>query len=278
MAGPYFKGKDFPDREWKWFLDDVSDGEMDVPGGISADRFRDMPVDHGTVTAADPELCREMRKYLSVVLKRYRDSSGAEHEAVTELLRAHGKYCKGMGTAKWRRVHNVLAYRYADKDLFTCRMIGRKLGKGKEEIDNDIMEGQRNLVKLSCGYPAIADKAEDTYSTVFNLLCNYMLLDSSRHLDVSGLFPEEWQQEIIRMQGETEQLMECFDTAVRLYGIFCRGSGETEIRRLAVLQARFIEKRMPAAQLAKQLNIGLSTVQNDCRINIKRLSGIMFKS
>jgi hypothetical protein len=43
-----------------------------------------------------------------------------------------------------------------------------------------------------------------------------------------------------------------------------------------VVKARYIDSRKSAPEMAKRFNAGLSTIQNDSRITIKRLSEIMF--
>jgi hypothetical protein len=276
MAGPYTKGSDLPDIAWQQFLEDVKNDELNVPGGVSADQYCKMAIEHSDVRSADPELLHLLRKHLAVKLKEYRSSSGAEHDAVTTLLQSHGMYCRSMGTQKWKRVHNAIAYRYADKNLLTNRMIGRKLGKCKEEIDGDIMAGQKNMVILCCGYPALAKMQDDSYETVERLLGNYMILEAFGSTQTESIIPSEWQQEISEMRAITRRIMESLKTALRIYEIFCYGFDGTERRRMDVVKARYIDSRKSAPEMAKRFNAGLSTIQNDSRITIKRLSEIMF--
>lgn len=276
MSGPYTRGKQIHDIAWNRFIDDLKQDELNTAAGIAASRFFDMQISENELWPADPERMEELRKYLSQKMKGYRQSSGSERDSITSLLKAHGIYCKNIGKPKWKRVHNVMAYRYADANALTMRMIARKIGKCKEETDNDLLEGQRNLVKLCCGFPAVSTSADDRYRIVEDLLNNYMILDASKFVMTAELFQDEWKNEISEMREATKKVMKSFDTAFRVYEIFCEGYGGIEKRRIEVLRARYTESKVSAPDMARLLHVGLSTVQNDCRISIKRLSDIMF--
>ncbi|MCQ2507586.1 MAG: hypothetical protein MJ097_02215 [Dorea sp.] len=276
MSGPYTKGKNIADLSWNRFLEDLGSDELNVRGGMSAAEYHNMAIPYPDTLPADQELLERLRKHLSQVMKKYRETSGSEREAITSLLTAHGTYCRNLGKPKWKRVHNVMAYRYADKNALTMRMIARKIGKCKEETDNDLMEGQKNMVKLCCGYPSIASGSTDAYGIVEDLLNNYHLLVVAAHVKAEELLPEDIKNIVLQMRKSTDQLIECLNTAIRVYELFCTGYDGIERRRLDVLMARYIEGRKTAPEMAKELNVGLSTVQNDCRMTIKRLSEIMF--
>lgn len=276
MAGQYVKGKEIADPFWQQFLEDVKAGEMEVAGGVTAAEYGNMAVRADGFGLASISFQQRMRKQVARALKGYRISDGAEHEAVTELLKAHGEFCKATGAVKWKRIHNVLAYRYADSNILTNRMIARKLGKCKEEIDNDLMQGQQDIVILCCGYAAIADYGADAYDITDKIIHKYKLLSAADMIDVSGIFSDEIGEVVRKCKAESNQLMKCFRTAARLYEAYCRGYGAVEMRRLDSLEARFTKGNSSAPEMAKKHFVSLSTIQNDHRMNVKRLSEIMF--
>lgn len=270
MNGTYRKGDDVPDLIWAQFIDDIRHGELEELAGFPAAALEGLKVDFSEIRPLLPESVEQVRKEAAGILKKYKD----QKEEAERLLRAHGEYCKALGGVKWRRVHNVLVYRYADPNPLTMRMIARKIGKGKEETDHDLREGLHNIALLLCGYPAIAKQGADAYDSVASIIRNYALLKTAAGIDTKQLLPEA-DRAISEGAEKSGKLIQCFDMAVNLYSVFCNGYGETEQRRLDALESGYLQGRENVPGIAKRHHVAVTTIQNDNRINIRRLSGLL---
>ena len=276
MSGPYTKGKDIPDVIWSQFIGDIKSGELDSLIGFPAANLEKIQFDMSQITPLDGNTVEIIRQQVSEILKEYRTAESEKKEMITLLLRAHGEYCKTTGSPKWKRVHNVIAYRYADPKPLTIRMIARKIGKGKEETDHDIREGIDNMVFLLCGYPALAKVGADAYDTVGTVMRNYNMIKTATGLEIKGLLPLKQEKVIEESRKVSCRLCECFDKAVELYSLFCEGYGEIEKRRLDVLKNGYLEGKESVPSIAKRYHSGISTIQNDTRITVKRIAELLF--
>ena len=270
MGGTYRKGDDVPDLIWSQFMEDIIHGELDELIGFPAAALEELRIDFSKIRPLPAESVNQVRKEVAGALKEY---TGRQEE-VTRLLQAHGEYCKALGGAKWKRVHNVLAYRYANPNPLTIRMIARKIGKGKEETDHDIREGLHNMALLLCGYPAIVKPGTDAYDGVASIIRNYSLLKTAAGIDLERLLPDA-DKTIAEGAEKSKRIICSFDRAVMLYSVFCEGYGETEQRRLDSLKSGYLQGRESVPSIAKRHNVAVTTIQNDNRINIRRLSGLL---
>lgn len=270
MGGTYRKGDDVPDLVWSQFMDDIRHGELEGLVGFPAAALEELKVDFPKISPLPAESVDQVRKEVAGMLKGY---TGQQEEAA-RLLRAHGEYCMALGSAKWRRVHNVLAYRYANPAPLTIRMIARKVGKGKEETDHDIREGLHNMALLLCGYPAIAKQGADAYDSVAAIIRNYALLKAAAGIDLERLLPDA-DKRIAEGAEKSKRIVRSFDGAVKLYTVFCEGYGGIERRRLDSLESGYLQGRESVPSIAKRHSVAVTTIQNDNRINARRLSGLL---
>lgn len=274
MAGMFIKDKDIPDIAWNQFILDITNGDLEEIGISTLCNLKNSLYKNNHIHPINETKRNEIRNQVDKLMKNYREVE--DNQKIASLIVSHGNYCKLLGTPKWKRVHNVLAYRYANPKPLTVRMIARKLGRGKEETDHDIREGLDNVAKLLCGYLFIVDNEIDKYDAVGLILRNYKLMKISKDIEFDGLLPLEVEEYIYKIRTVSNELYECFENAVYVYDIFCEGYGDLEKRRSDVLHNGYLEGNYTIPELAKKHNCSVSTIQNDMRINTKRIKDLIF--
>lgn len=272
--GQYLKGMRRQDTGWIRFLDDVKAGRVE---GFSEDDLCCM--DPGALESGriSVETFEELRQVLIRSLKNYRTENSSERKrALTSLLIADSGLCRTIGTDKWKNVHNALALRYTATDALTVREVGKIIGKGKEETDFLILEGQRNLVRLAVGFSSVAPEGmPDGYDLTGCILSHYPMLKEAAAADAGPLFQHDQKSLVIRSKELTKSLISATDRALELYAAFSRGD-ETEERRMEVLRRRFLHGRQKTSETAKEFFTTRTCIQNDFRITEGRIAGILF--
>lgn len=271
----YANGKG-QDIVWNSFIDEVKADELNEPGGFPAEGLERLRLDHGQMFKLSREEVNILRKLLIITLKGYRELSGDQKEKIKILLLSHGEYCRNTGSGKMKRVNNVLAYRYTASTPMTNRMIGHKMKKCKEQIDNDLMAGQLNLVMLCCGYPAADMDLSDPYHTTASLLKNYMILEAAEKVTVMGMFPEETERQVIHYQTRSREVFRSLGEALKLCRIFCSGYGGIEARRYEGLKSRRLEHRTTVVKMCEEMKIAKATADYDLEVMTHRIAGLLF--
>lgn len=245
--------------------------------GISSNELENMKISIGSLRVMSDVDAKKVKDCLLEKIKNFNEAKGQEKSSLISLISAHAGLCKEKDTPKWKNVHNVLVYKYATKNKMSDRIIARKVGKRREKLYYYVKEAMKNMIFLCNGFPAILANDMEPYQLAEVIICNYKYIKYFQMVDIRNLFSEDIEKMIIDYRKETENIIKVFHGIIEIYEYYCQNSIQADKRKWDVLRLRYIEDSMDCFQLSDKYDVHVALIRNDCRLNINRISELMFK-
>ena len=265
-----FRGKNM-DYDWKYFIDDLKDGKIDIKPIVSDIHGNVMEDITGRLSK---EKKRQVKNLIKGMFYNYRTQKVENCCIIEELMKAHTNYCKANPqNEQLKRRHNAVIYRYMMKTAFHKKAIAIKLDVSFGTIQNDISQTMEEIMILCFGIPVGRCKPNNLQEAVKCLFRSYQLLKLSQEIETELMW-KEWQQLRVESLKKTSRVIEYIEKAVRIYEAFIASSScpDMQKRALEVVRRIYLNDNSNISEMAAVYQVSEKIIYSDINKIVERFT------